>query len=75
MGLSQCVYPFYLFILAISFSKNSSVLIRFPSSNHFFICQLSKMIKNKKSSYFQSQRAGINNLQSNYSNKITDLHI
>lgn len=34
-----------------------------------------KMIKNKKSSYFQSQRAGINNLQSNYSNKITDLHI
>lgn len=42
---SVSVYPFYLFILAISFSRNSSVLIRFPSLNHFFISQLSKMIK------------------------------
>lgn len=33
------------------------------------------MIKNqKKNSYFQSQCAGINNLQSYYTNKITDLH-
>lgn len=41
-----------MFILAISFSRNSSALIRLPSLNHFLICQLSKMIKNKKAHIF-----------------------